>query len=237
MPEGFPTYSSTLISGPGGTGKPLIGNAFAAAWLRTGGSVVFMPLQYPGREVVYRSLDTVNRLDVSEFQGRVAYINLDTTIGGIEGATDDGFKANLVLPGVWDEAIERARSMVPEEGPGVLVFGSALNLLLFSPTFGINVLEKMKATIRDDKRNTYIFSVSTTAKREAIAELEQEADNLFMVRSVNKPFRLLFRIIRLKDVAFSSDEVLVPIPEGALAEVKTVADRNRKRVNSQIAKI
>lgn len=37
LPEGFPYPSSTLISGPGGTGKPLVVFAFVASWLKAGG--------------------------------------------------------------------------------------------------------------------------------------------------------------------------------------------------------
>ncbi len=47
MPEGIPIPSSTVISGPGGSGKPLIGLAVVASWLRQGGKVVLVPLQYP----------------------------------------------------------------------------------------------------------------------------------------------------------------------------------------------
>ncbi len=44
-------------------------------------------------------------------------------------------KANLVIRDIWDEAIDRVCSMVPDQRPGVLVFGSALNLLLFYRTY------------------------------------------------------------------------------------------------------
>ena len=237
MEEGLPTHTSTLISGPGGSGKPLIGNSFVAAWLRNAGSVVFMSLQYPSREFVVNSLSIVSQLDLGDFAGKVAFVTLDATIADMGEPTEDGFKANLVKPGIWDIAIERACSMVPEDGPGILVFGSALNLLLFSPSYGAGVLKRMKATVRDDKRRTYMFSVSTTAKKEEIAQLEQDADNLFMARSLKDPFRLFFRIVRLKDSAFSTDEVQVPIPPGALKDVKSVADYSRKRVIPLISKM
>lgn len=44
LPEGIIIPSSTIISGPGGTGKPLVELAFAAAWLKAGGSLVGVPL-------------------------------------------------------------------------------------------------------------------------------------------------------------------------------------------------
>ena len=237
MPDGLPTHTSTLISGPGGSGKPLIGNSFVAAWLAKGGSVVFMSLQYPSMDFVFNSLRIVNHLDLADFTGKLAFITLDATIAGMEEPIGSELKANLVKPGIWNAVIERACSMVPADGPGILVFGSALNLLLFSPSYGAAVLERMKATVRDDKRRTYMFSVSTTAKKEEIAQLEQEADNLFLARSLKEPFRLFFRIVRLKDTTVSTDEVPVPIPPAALKDVKAVADYSRKRVIPLISRM
>ena len=44
-------------------------------------------------------------------------------------------------------------------------------------------------------------------------------------------------IKRMKDVPFVSEEVLVPIPPGALSDVKEVAEHSRKRVIPLISKI
>jgi len=79
IPEGFPTHTSTLITGPGGSGKPLIGNLIAAAWLRQGGSVVFMSLQYPTHEFIVSGLKTVTQLDLSEYADRSASTLAATT--------------------------------------------------------------------------------------------------------------------------------------------------------------
>ena len=237
MPEGLPIHTSTLISGPGGTGKPLIGDNFVAAWLRQGGNAVFMSLQYPNREFLSTSLQTVTGLDVANYPDQVAFIELDVTIDGMEAPDGNSFKANLVKPAIWDASIEQACSLVSKEGPGIMVFGSALNLLLFSPTYGEGIFNKMKATIRDDKRHTYMFSVSTTAQKEKIMLLEEVTDNLIMSRSEKKPFRLYVHIVRLKGTPFLSDEVQVPIPSEALEEIKDVADHSRKRIIPLISKI
>jgi len=237
MPDGLPTQTSTLISGPGGSGKPLIGETIVAAWLRQGGSTVFMSLQYPSSDFIFSSLKTVTGLDLNDYSEKVAFISLDATIDGIETPHDHAFKANLIKPDIWDAAIEKGCSLVPVAGPGILVFGSALNLLLFSPTYEDEVLEAMQKTIRDDKRRTYMFSVSTSAKKEKIARLEAAADNLMISRSEKKPFRLYMHIVRLKDAPYLTDEVTVPIPPEALADVKEVAEHSRKRVIPLISKI
>lgn len=237
IPKGFPLHTSTLLSGPGGSGKPLIGDNFVAAWLRTGGSVVFMSLQYPSTDFIYESLKSVAGLDLNQYADRVAFISLDAAIEGMEAPEGNVFKANLVKPDIWDAAIEKACQMVPNGGPGVMVFGSALNLLLFSPTYGQEILERMETLLRDDKRRTYIFSVSTSANREEIARLEAVADNLIMTRSEKGPFRLFVRVVRMKDVPFISEEVQAAIPTQSLAHVKEIAEHSRKRVIPQILKI
>jgi KaiC/GvpD/RAD55 family RecA-like ATPase len=237
MPEGFPTHTSTLITGPGGSGKPLIGNLIAAAWLRQAGSVVFMSLQYPSHEFIISGLKKVAQLDLAEYATRSAFVELDATLEGIVTVTGHHLKANLVIPDIWDTAIEQASSMVPDEGPGILVFGSALNLLLFSPTYAEAVLARMKRTVAADKRRTYLFSVSTTAKEEMIAELEAAADNLISSRSLKGPFRLFIQILRMKNTAFLSEEVEFPLAPEELEEVKEIADHSRKRVIPLIAEI
>ncbi len=238
LPEGLLIGTSTLISGPGGSGKPLIGDAFAASWLREGGSVIFMSLQYPSPDFVYASMKNVAGLDLNDYQDRIAFIALDATIEGLEPPEGRRFRANVVKPEIWDAALKQAEGMVPNQGPGILVFASAINLLLFSPTYGRAILDKIKATMTTEKAGrTYLFSASTTAKREEIAELEAVADNLFLTHSTKEPFRLFLRIVRAKGVPFVDEEIEVPIPPGVLNEVKAVADHSRKRVIPQVSKL
>ena len=237
MPSGLPMRTSTLLSGPGGSGKPLIGDTFVAAWLRAGGDVGFMPLQYPSTDFIAESLKTVAGLDLDAYAGRVAFISLDATLDGMAFPTGNVFGANLVKPDIWDAAIEKACSMVRDEGPGIMVFGSALNLLLFSPTYGQALLEKMEELLRDDMRRTYVFSVSSSVKAEAISRLEAVADNLIMTRNEKGPFRLYMRIVRVKDAPFFSEEIQVPIPQNSLSHIKEIAEHSRKLVISQISKI
>ncbi|MBN1451575.1 MAG: hypothetical protein JW963_11215 [Anaerolineales bacterium] len=237
LPEGLPIPSVTLLSGPGGSGKPLIGNVIVAAWLRQGGSVVFMPLQYPDRSFITESLKNIAQLDLDEYQDKVAFIELDATQDDMTLPAGNRFKANVVKPNVWDAALERACIMVPDEGLGILVFCSALNLLLFSPTYGKGILEKMKATSREDKKCSYLFSASTTAKAEDIAELETTVDHLIITRSTKSPFQLYMQIERLKNAPFVPGEIQVPFPANVLTEIKEVADHSRKRVIPLVSKL
>ena len=230
LPQGLPLETSTLITGPGGSGKPLIGNVFAGNWLRQGGSVVFMSLQYPDRSFISEGLRRVAGVELENYEGRVAFIELDAELDGMEVPAKNHIRANLVKPSIWDAAIEQACVAVPDAGPGVLVLGSALNLLLFSPTYGGELLQHMKTTLRECRGHTSLFSVSSSAKKEMIEELEAVADNLLVVHSAEEPFRLFLRVERMKGCEFVPEEIEVPISADTLAEVKIVADHSRQRV-------
>ena len=237
LPGGWPAQTATLITGPGGSGKPLIGNVVASSWLKEGGSVVFMSLQYPSHEFIEAGLRRVAGLELGDYEGRIAFLELDATMEDLETLTDNRIRANLVKPPVWNRALELAISSVPSGGPGVLIFGSALNLLLFSPTYGECLLEEMKKTMDRTDTLTHLFSVSSSAKKEMIQELEELADNLLVSHSSRDPFRLFLHVERMMGVPFNPEEIEVPISQEVLEEVKAVADHSRRRVIPLISKI
>ena len=237
MPEGVLVNSSTIISGPGGSGKPLIGNHFVAAWLKSGGSVVFMSLQYPNKDFIVTSLKKVTNIELSGYKSNSYFIQLDANVSGIKEVRPNEIKANMVKPDIWIKALEKAFEFLPKHGAGILVFGSALNLLLFSPTYEKQILNQMIDTLANDKTRTYLFSVSTSTKKKEIENLERAADNLIMTRSEKEPFRLFMNVIILKDLPYETGEIEVPIPSRVLMGVKKVADYSRKRVIPTISKI
>ena len=237
LPEGIPIGTSTLLSGPGGSGKPLIAEAVVAGWLRERGSVVFMPLQYPSTDFVVQSMQRTAGVELGEFSDRIAFIELATELQDMEPPEGHHIRANLVIPDVWDRCLAAAYGLVPHEGPGVLLFASAINLLLFSPTYGAQILDKIELTMTSDERFTALFSASTTARKKQIAHLETVADNLWMTRSEKDPMRIYLQIQRMQGVEFMSGEMQVPFPPGSLEGVKAIADHSRKRVIPQVSKI
>jgi len=236
LPEGIIIPSSTLISGPGGTGKPLVEFAFVSAWLKAGGSLIGIPLQYPSGELVKTAMRTLYHMDLDDYPGKVAYIQFDPVTGGCEKIGDDTIKANMVKPEIWDEAIMKAENMLDKTELGTLVFGSALNLLLFSRTYKQSILNKLKEVILNDRTRTYAFAVSTSAMADEIKILEDAADNLMFTR-MEKPMKLFLKVARMKEVEFSEQEKEVPIPRGMLEEINQIAEATRKTRIPEIRKI
>jgi len=237
IPEGLSLKSTTVITGPGGSGKPLIGETFVTAWLKKGGSVIFMSLQYPSTEFITKSIKNVTGLDIQDYKERIIFLQLDTKISEYQEMNKHLIHANLVKPEVWEDVLNLASAKLPDEGPGILIFGSALNLLLFSPTYGDSILAKIKSTIATNTAKTYIFSVSTSAKAEEISQLEEIANNLILSRSEKKPFRLFMKILKIRDEQYDSAEIQVPISPKTLDYIKEIADHSRSKVIPAILKI
>lgn len=236
LPEGFSYPSSTLISGPGGTGKPLVEFAFVASWLKSGGSVLGIPLQYPTMEFVKTTMSKLYNIELKNYQRKTAMIKLDPHIDEYENIGNNILKANLLKPEIWNKVIKIADNMIEKSDLGTMVFGSALNLLLFSPTYKNNAIRNLENIIKNDKSKTYIFSVSTSAFADEIKLWEKAADNLMFTR-MEKPMRLFFRISKMKGVSFSREEVNVPISREAFMEIKNIAEATRKRVIPEMRKI
>ena len=236
LPEGFPYPTSTLISGPGGTGKPLVEFAFVASWLKFGGSIVGISLQYPAMELVKTAMDKLYNLDLKNYPGKIVFIQFDPHIDTYEELEGNVLKANLLKPKVWNNVIKIANNMIEKSDLGTLVFGSALNLLLFSPTYKNDAIENLMNIIKNDKSKTYLFSVSTSAFADEIKLWEEAADNLMYTR-MEKPMRLFFKIIKMKEVKFSREEMQVPISKEMLGEIKETAEATRERIIPEIMNI
>jgi KaiC/GvpD/RAD55 family RecA-like ATPase len=236
LPEGIKIPSSTLISGPGGTGKPLVEFAFVDAWLKAGGSLIGVPLQYPSGELVRTAMLKLYGTDLNNYKGKIVFIQFDPFANDCVKIKEDTLQANVVKPELWDKAIEMAEDMVEKTELGTMVFGSALNLLLFSKTYGEAILDKLKNALQNDKSRTYAFAVSTTALADKIKILEDVADNLMFTR-MEKPMKLFLKIERMKNVEFVKEEKEVPISEALLKEINEIAEATRKTRIPEIMKI
>src|SRR6056297_2427227 len=107
LKETWPILSSTLISGPGGSGKPLIGFAFVYDWLKAGGNVIFIPLQYPNTDFVKTSLKKLYDLDIKNYFKNIFYVQFDYNIKTTKKINKNLIKANLLKPGTWEEVVNK----------------------------------------------------------------------------------------------------------------------------------
>lgn len=236
LPEGYPVGGSTIISGPGGSGKPLIGNIIAAEWLRNGGSVAFLTLQYPDRSFLHTSFDGTTGETLRQFEKSSRFVNLDVGVEKVEAVDELGIKACLARPDHWRAAMDYIVDSLPKEGPGILVFAAALNLLMFSPTYGDDIVSEMLTTM-EDTRFSVLFSAGTKPMAARVKKLETAADNLIMSHKPEDVFELFMRIERMKDLRFSDEEIRIPIPSSELSSMREVAEHSRKRVIPELSQL
>ena len=236
LPEGFPANTSTLVSGPGGSGKPLIGYIFASGWLKNGGTVIFL---LTSTTVDYlRNTMRLLGTDLERYRRRVFFVELDPAMNGIELVSDNHVRANFVKPDVWDESIALGSVYLSNSRQtlGTMVVGSALNLLFFSPTYGRAIHEKIKGALGVDKTKTYFLTVNTDVFGDMVRELEGVADNLMFSR-MEKPMRLFLRIERIKGAPFKRKEIEVPLSREILEEIRKEAERGKKNLIPAIKRL
>ncbi len=228
LPEGFETNQSILISGPGGSGKPLVELGFVDTWLKAGGSVVGIPLQYPSLDMVEKSIHEIYKTSLKAYPGRVAFIRFDPFIGKDVTREGDIWNANLIKEGVWDMTISDVVASLPSSEIGTLVFGSALNLLLFNERYREHMKNAVKKTLTDLGLKMVIFTVSNNVFENDVKVWEDSADNLMMT-DLDEEKVLRLQVIRMKSVPYLAKETVIPIDQKTLKKIESVAKRTRTK--------
>jgi len=82
LPDGIPIPSSTIITGPGGAGKPLIGAVLADAWLKQGGTLVHLLVNF---DRTYSEKLLMNfEKDLETYSGKIVYVEFHPEKDGVE---------------------------------------------------------------------------------------------------------------------------------------------------------
>ena len=240
LPSGLPIPSSIVISGPSGTGKPFVGLSFAGSWLRRGGRVIFIPIHSAYPQLFERGLRGLYGRSLQEFPDSHFFILLDAGLdsreGCVEVAGSNSIRCNILNPKVWQEALALASASMEGQGP-ILIFASALNLLLMSPTYGEQFFQMLLDTIRNPGSGTYLLAVSSSILLKKIIILEQAADHLFFMDRVSGDPRLQLRAARVRDAGFFGAAVPVPAKREFVEELKNEAMASRRILIPTVSRV
>jgi KaiC/GvpD/RAD55 family RecA-like ATPase len=240
LPSGVPTPSSIVISGPSGTGKPFVGLAFAGSWLRQGGRVIFIPVHSAYPELFEMGLRSMYDLSLQDYPESHFFILLDTDLDPREESVKveggNAIRCNLLNPKVWQEALAVASTSMEGDGP-ILIFTSALNLLLMSPTYGEQFFLMLVNTIRNPGGWTYLLTVSSSILLKKSIILEQAADHLFLMERVPKDRRVHLRAARVRDTGFHSAPVPIPAMPEFIEELKNQAVASRRILIPKVSSV
>jgi len=232
LPDGIPIPSATIITGPAGAGKPLVGAVLLDSWLKQGGTLVHLLINF-NRDYSERLFLNFDR-DFNKYSDKITYVEFDPEMDGLEKSAKNMLQANLLKADIFDAAIRQAKALLPESKLGPLVYGSALNMLLFSPTYGAGIHKKISAILQS--RENYLFTIANNTFEEQVAEWESMADNLFFTHGTGI-MRLGFKVLKLRDGRFNKEEVRVPLTEDELYTMHSEADTARKHLIPIIRKI
>jgi KaiC/GvpD/RAD55 family RecA-like ATPase len=240
LPSGVPVPSSILISGPSGTGKPFVGLAVAASWLKQGGRVVFIPIHGNYPSLFERGLKSVHDLSLEEYSGSHFFILFDTRLDPrektVEVAGSNAVRCNLINPKVWREALAVASASMEGDGP-IMVFGSSLNVLLMSPSYGEQFFLMLLDTIRDTDGWTYLLAISSSILKKKSIILEQAADHLFLMLRGAQGRQLMVRAARVRGAPFHVDPVLIPSESGLIEQLIEEAVASRRILIPTVSRV
>ncbi|MGM0372127.1 MAG: hypothetical protein ACQEQJ_06455 [Halobacteriota archaeon] len=222
LQDGISTPSATVITGPGGAGKPLIALGVVTSWLQAGGSVIGAPLQFPDPNFLAHAAADLYDYDLRE-SGAYVHVRFDPDIDGVQHTDDKDLRANLVDPENWEQTLDTAIESVGGGGPGILFFATALNLPLLSPTHADPLIE----TVGDvfDRELTSLVCVSTSMLADRARTVGDLADTLVTASVLEGPQRLQFTVERQDGEPIESDPVEAPFDPALLESIQQRAER------------
>lgn len=232
LPDGIAVPSTTVITGPGGAGKPLVGAMLVNSWLKQGGTLVHLLINFDRgySEKLLRHF----KLDVDKYSDKIVYVEFDPELDGIERHAKNLIKANLLKADTFEAAIRQAETLLPASEAQPLIYGSALNMLLFSPSYGLSIYQKIKELLQ--ARNNYLFTIANNIFEDQAASWENTADNLFVSR-VKGIMKLGFKVVKMRSGAFNTSETTIPLSEEELRAIRAAADAARKNLIPVLRKI
>ncbi|MFP4024736.1 MAG: hypothetical protein ACLFVR_09430 [Thiohalospira sp.] len=236
FPKGFTYPSSTIISGKGGSGKPLVELSFVAEWIRNGKSVIGIPLQYPSPDFVHTAMAKLFDMNYNDYSSQLAYLHFNPDVKKATKLNNQNIEANLLEKTQWEEAINMAKSNLKVDEKNIMIFGAAFNLLLFAPKYKKEVLSRIKILLKNFHPNTVMISVSTSAMREEIRTWEDTADNL-LYTSMDNNNQLWLRAERMKYDHYSDKEIPLPISKKEIKEMKDIALHSRNKIIPKLKKM
>jgi len=183
LPHGFPHPSSTLLTGNSEVGKQAFEWAFVDSWLKAGGSVVVLLLQWPTVALFKEAMTKSTNLHLSRYEDHIMFVLFDAHQENCEQVDKYTAKANLLDPKTWNKVIDIAELQTKASSVGTLVVGAGLNLLLCSPTYSDLMLKSVTHTLRYEKSRSYLMSVSGVTKTQKISEWMEAVDNRIEINS------------------------------------------------------
>ncbi|MEW9082727.1 hypothetical protein [Caldanaerobacter subterraneus] len=120
---------------------------------------------------------------------------------------------------------------------GTLVTSASLNLLFFSKTYGEKMYEKLKSLVKgEDKNYFYVLTLNSDAYKDWAKALEDSSYNL-MVSGMSENMELTLKVIKMYQVKHKEEEIIVPLTQDIIMEIKKEAESGRTNLIPAIRKL
>ena len=232
IPEDIKIPSTTVVTGPAGAAKEILGSMIAASWLNIGGSLIHVLTNF-NRDHAERLLSYYD-VNVDKLSNKVVYINFDPQTKKIKQINENEFQANILNPTTFDEVIDEAKNTLQKSNSEILNYMTALNMLLYSKTYSESVYNNYQSKINKNSFN--LFTFSNNIFPEKISKLENKADNVFYVHGTGI-LHLSMKMLKINGSKVSGKEIETPITEGLINKHLLEIQNRRKELVPIIKKI
>ena len=173
-------------------------------------------------------------INLKNYVNRIYFVDFDLEGDQPVQIAENHVKTNLLKPENWQTTIDQAKNQLDAKNHPTIVFGAALNILFFSPTFGNQIFNYFKELIESGENS--LFTISNNVFEVKMRELETRADNLLFTHS-GRNLELHLQTARMKDVPFKETDLVVPLTEEELRNMRSEAERMRKHLIPLLKKI
>jgi hypothetical protein len=223
IPHGICVPSSTIITGPAGAAKELISSMIAASWLSKGGSLLHILTNYDRDHA--EKLFSYHNVITNSFAGKIVYIAFDPQMKDFIKTGNDELRANLLNPDVFEATINKAKTMLLKSNSEILTYMNAMNMLLYSKTYGTAIFNKYLTMVKDGQH--YLFGLSNNVFPQKMHKIENASDNIIYVHGTGI-MRLGLKIMKMKEVPFGQKEIETPHTEELISmHLRTIQKRRQ----------
>lgn len=208
IPEDIKIPSTTVVTGPAGTAKEILGSMIAASWLNQGGSLIHILMNFK-RDHAEKLLSYYD-VNVDKLSNKVVYINFDPQIKTIKQINENEFQANILNPVTFNTILNKAKNILQKPDSKILNYMTALNMLLYSNSYSKDILTKFYAMINNKLINLFTFSDNVFG--DEMNYIKEKAQNVFYVHGTGI-MHLSLKIMKINRNIISTNEIEMPINE------------------------
>lgn len=208
IPEDIRIPSTTVVTGPAGAAKEILGSMIAASWLNLGGSLIHVLTNFK-RDHAER-LFSYSNVNSGKTKGKIVYINFDPKINNYKQTSDDEFRANLLKPETFNKVLKKSEEILSDSNNDILTYMTALNMLLYSKTYKNDILTKYHSLINSE--SNYLFTFSENIFADDMNKIKEKADNVFYVHGTGI-MHLSLKLQKINGNNISINEIETPITE------------------------